>query len=242
MHLRVADGRCRRGRLACADCMVCSFDVPSSGRVHCSRNGARRSHEAVVPETRSPGRRGAAEPGTTVPGASLSARPRPALRASTIACGRFSTSSLAKMLVMWLRTVFSLSCSAAAICALSRPCAMSSSTSRSRAVSARARGRSVGASALPRNSRTSSTQRGQTALAARAGGGCRCRSGTKRACGIPLAISRPSSKGTRRSPVECSTSVGHCTCGSSSATSMSSNSRKNARRVGGRGRHPLPVR
>ena len=36
----------------------------------------------------------------------------------------------------------------------------------------------------------------------------RCRSGTKRACGIRPAIRRPSSNGTRRSPVACSTSVG----------------------------------
>ena len=49
-------------------------------------------------------------------------RPNPAFRASTIACARFSTFSLAKMRVMWLRTVFSPAVpSRAAICGVVAP-------------------------------------------------------------------------------------------------------------------------
>src|SRR5919202_694881 len=52
-----------------------------------------------------------------------------------MACARSETCSLVKMFEMWLVTVFGLKNRRRVISALLRPCAMSSRTSRSRAVS-----------------------------------------------------------------------------------------------------------
>src|SRR5438105_8304389 len=93
---------------------------------HSHRRAALR-HETKVPWRAEYSRENQAAGGTVVP--------NPALRANTIACGRFSTSSFEKTLVIWLRTVLALTPSCAAIWALSRPCAISSIKSSSRGVS-----------------------------------------------------------------------------------------------------------
>src|SRR5262249_12967596 len=61
--------------------------------------------------------------------------PRPASLACTMAWARSATCNLVKRLDTWLRTVFWLRPSLAAIAVLARPCATRSSTSRSRSVS-----------------------------------------------------------------------------------------------------------
>src|SRR5205823_11862836 len=113
-------------------------------------------HEAAVPDDAEYSRDRGDRRGTGVPGGFYSA-PKPALRASTIACARFSTSSLAKMLVMWLRTVLALNPSSAAICAFSRPCAINSTKSRSRGVNASNTGARV--SVTGKNARNSAIHR-----------------------------------------------------------------------------------
>src|SRR5262245_10070512 len=96
--------------------------------------------------------------------------PRPASRASTMAWYRCSTPILSNTRVMWLRTVFSDNPSKAAICELSKPSAMPSSTARSRGVSSPS-GRmlrvGLARAGSARKARTSATSRGHSGSAAR---------------------------------------------------------------------------
>src|SRR5437762_1834122 len=124
-----------------------AFDL-SGNDAHSVRCAALR-HETEVPWHAEYSRENQETGGTIVP--------NPALRAKTIACARFSTPSLAKMLVMWLRTVLALTPNCAAIWLLSRPCAINSVKSSSRGVSEPNAGSRI--SVVGKNARNSATHR-----------------------------------------------------------------------------------